>query len=493
MATSRGAAGIADRKEDIWQLQLPKEAYELDSKIFKLNRDRLIAKVKESSPGALIVLQGGKEIDHGNTDTNHLFRQDNFFLWTFGVQEPGYWGLVDVRNGKSYILIPRLPDAYRVWMGELPDPAEVAEKYLVDYVLYDDELETKIGEIDPTEVLLLSGTNSDSGLAFNTPKIKNEKNLKVNTELLYPLMEELRVVKTDLELNLMRIVNKLSSAAHRLVMKKIAADNYEYQGEALFKFFAQYVGGARAVAYTCICGSGHNCSILHYGHAAAPNAKQIKDGDMCLFDMGASLWGYASDITCSFPVNGRFTEKQRKIYNIVLESRNAAFQVIKPGVLWLDVHKTALKRLLAGLQEIGLLRAASVDEMLDKSVSAIFQPHGLGHLMGIDVHDCGGYNKFTPPRKEEPHLRSLRTCRELKAGMVLTVEPGCYFIPCLLEQAKNDEKIKHFFNFDVVDGYRGFGGVRIEDDIIVTASGMELMTDVPRTVEEIEEHMAKPL
>ncbi|KAF6205346.1 hypothetical protein GE061_019517 [Apolygus lucorum] len=491
-AQATTCSAIADRRDDVWNVQLPRSAYELNTQTFKVNRERLIEKIKTTHPTSLIVLQGAKDISQGNTDTDYLFRQESFFLWAFGVQEPGYWGLIDVKAAKSYLLIPRLPDSYKVWMGELPCPNKTGEKYLVDQVFYDDELEAKISEINPSEVLVLSGVNSDSSIPFATPKLKNENGIKIDTEILYSTMEELRVIKTDLELELLRNVNKISSYAHRLVMKKIAANTYEYQGEALFKFFAQYVGGCRAVAYTCICGSGHNGSILHYGHAAAPNAKLIEDGDMCLFDMGAALFGYASDITISFPVNGRFTEKQRKIYNVVLESRNAAFRTVKPGVMWMDVHKAALKELLKGLQNIGILVAGkNLDEMMAKSVSATFQPHGLGHLMGIDVHDCGGYNKFTPPRSGEPHLRALRTARELKAGMVLTVEPGCYFIPCLIEQAKNDPQISGYINFEVVKDYAGFGGVRIEDDIIVTSDGMELMTDVPRTVQEIEQFMAK--
>lgn len=155
----------------------------------------------------------------------------------------------------------------------------------------------------------------------------------------------------------------------------------EYQGESLFLHHSYSVGGCRHASYTCIAGSGENGAILHYGHAAAPNDKRIHDGDMLLFDMGANYFGYAADITCSYPANGKFTADQRFIYNAVLAACQAVHDAARPGANWVDMHLLANRVLLTKLKEGGLL-TGSVDEMLAAGINAVFQPHGLGHLIG---------------------------------------------------------------------------------------------------------------
>lgn len=201
----------------------------------------------------------------------------------------------------------------------------------------------------------------------------------------------------------------------------------EYQGESQFLHHSYFVGGCRHASYTCICGSGANSSILHYGHAAAPNDRVIRDGDMLLFDMGANYFGYCADITCSFPANGKFTADQRFIYNAVLAACRAVHEQAREGVNWADMHKLANRVLLTKLKEGGLLRG-DIDGMMAAGINGIFQPHGLGHLLGMDVHDVGSYLETCPPRPTEPGLGSLRFARNLKAGMYVTIEPGCYFI-----------------------------------------------------------------
>lgn len=155
----------------------------------------------------------------------------------------------------------------------------------------------------------------------------------------------------------------------------------EYQGESQFLHHSYSVGGCRHASYTCIAGSGENGAILHYGHAAAPNDKQIHDGDMLLFDMGADYFGYSADITCSYPANGKFTADQRFIYNAVLAACQAVHDAARPGVNWVDMHLLANRVLLTKLKEGGLL-TGSVDEMIEAGINGVFQPHGLGHLLG---------------------------------------------------------------------------------------------------------------
>ncbi|XP_024889937.1 uncharacterized protein LOC112466210 [Temnothorax curvispinosus] len=303
-----------------------------------------------------------------------------------------------------------------------------------------------------------------------------------------------RVTKTPEEIEVMRYVVKISSEAHKAVMRSVRPGMPEYKAEACFLNYVYAVGGCRHVSYTCICGSGHNSSILHYGHAGAPNAKVIQDGDMCLFDMGGNYCGYAADITCSFPANGKFTEDQKLIYNAVLKARDAVIKAAKPGVSWPDMHLLANRVMLTALKEGGLL-VGDVEDMIKEGLNEIFQPHGLGHLLGLDVHDVGGYLGYpsgrflTPERPTAPGVRKLRTARKLEAGMILTVEPGCYFIDTLLDQALANPEQSKFLVKDQLQRFRGFGGVRIEDDVLITETGVENLTDVPRTVEEIESFM----
>lgn len=205
---------------------------------------------------------------------------------------------------------------------------------------------------------------------------------------------------------------------------------------------------------------------------------------MCLFDMGSEYYCYTSDITCSFPANGKFTNKQKGIYEAVYKSSRAVMKAVKPGVSWVDMHLLADRVQLEALKELGLVKG-DIDEMMKVRLGAVFMPHGLGHFLGIDTHDVGGYPQGCE-RIDKPGLRSLRTVRTLENRMVLTIEPGIYFIDVLLDAALNNPEQSKFLVRELVDQYRGFGGVRIEDDIAITEDGMELLTCVPRTVEEIE-------
>lgn len=201
---------------------------------------------------------------------------------------------------------------------------------------------------------------------------------------------------------------------------------------------------------------------------------------MCLFDMGANYMGYAADITCSFPCNGKFTPDQKLVYEAVYAANMAVQKAAKPGVSWPDMHRLAEKNILTHLKQGGLL-IGDVDDMLSAGLGAIFMPHGLGHLIGLDVHDVGGYLTNNPPRPSQPGVSRLRTARVLEEGMVLTIEPGCYFNTVLLEKAAHNEQQQKFLVLEELERFKGFGGVRIEDDVVITKNGIEDLTKVPRT------------
>uniref|UniRef100_A0A069DU71 Xaa-Pro dipeptidase n=1 Tax=Panstrongylus megistus TaxID=65343 RepID=A0A069DU71_9HEMI len=452
------------------------------------NRNKLVGRLKEVAPNSVVLVQGGYLINHYNTDTVYQYRQESYFLWLFGVREPGFYGLVEVKTGKSVLFIPRLPEEYATWMGPIPTPAFVTEKYGVSETFYIDQIDDVLSGLCPQSVLLLNGLNTDSNLEIKPADFPNRSGLAVNTSTLYPIISECRVVKSPEEIELISKACAISCTAHKYVMQAITKCNFEYQVESLFKNSCYFVGGSRTTAYTNNCSTGCNCSILHYGDAGAPNSKQILPGDMCLFDMGASHSGYASDITISFPVSGKFTEEQKTIYEAVLGARDAVINSARPGVSWVDMHILANKVMLAKLTEAGILNG-NVDEMIEAGLSGILQPHGLGHLLGIDVHDVGGYLSNTPQRPKQSYLKNLRTARVLEEGIVLTIEPGCYFIEPLLDKALADENLSKFINKDEITKYRGFGGVRIEDVVVITKTGCIVLSPLPRSVEEIEAWM----
>ncbi|XP_034237042.1 xaa-Pro dipeptidase [Thrips palmi] len=457
--------------------------------LFALNRQRLCEALRPSVPdGAVVLLQGGDDVPFYCTDISYEFRQESFFQWLCGVQEQGCLVALRVRDGRCVVFVPRLPSEYAVWMGRLRAPDEFKAKYAVEQVNYVDEIPAVLQSLGTTELLTLHGTNTDSGLTCKAASFDGIDKFKVDNSILHPVISECRVIKTPLELEVLRYVVRVSSEAHVLLMRSIVPGMMEYQCEAAFKNYVYQHGGCRHVSYTCICCTGERGATLHYGHAGAPNDCGVMDGAMCLFDMGANYYGYAADITCSFPVNGKFTADQRLIYNAVLKANLAVMSAAKPGVSWVDMHRLANRVMLAELTTGGLLKG-DVDEMLKAGLGAVFQPHGLGHLLGLDVHDVGGYLAKDPPRPTEPGVSKLRTARTLKAGMVLTIEPGCYFVEHLLVEALADPVQSKFLVREALERFRDFGGVRIEDDVLITETGCENLTLVPRTVEEIEATM----
>uniref|UniRef100_A0A3Q3WT95 Xaa-Pro dipeptidase n=1 Tax=Mola mola TaxID=94237 RepID=A0A3Q3WT95_MOLML len=433
--------------------------------MFAENRQRLCAGLKANDglvPQSVVVLQGGEQKQRYCTDTDVLFRQESFFHWAFGVTEADCYGVIDVDSGKSILFVPKLPESYATWMGEIFPKEHFKVKYAVDEVQY--ACDVSLSVCTGLYILCSCSLFLDSVCVFS------------------------RLIKTNMELEVLRYTNRISSEAHKMIMKHVKPGQKEYEMESLFQHYCYKKGGMRHTSYTCICGTGHNASILHYGHAGAPNDKTILDGDMCLFDMGGEYYCYTSDITCSFPANGKFTADQRAIYEAVLKSSRAVMAAIKPGVKWTDMHRLADRVHLEELVKIGILNG-SVEDMMKVFMGSVFMPHGLGHLLGIDVHDVGGYPEGVE-HIDEPGLKSLRMGRLVQERMVLTVEPGIYFINHLLDEALADPKQSCFINSQVLARFRGFGGVRIEDDIAVTADGIELLTCVPRTVEEIEAFMA---
>ena len=502
--------------------------YKVPMEMFLENRTKLMTNLKkeQAAPQTLttnghkyhqsvVILQGGVSPTRYDTDFEPIFRQESYFWWLSGVKEPDCWLALtststgDDDDGSKFnytLFIPKLPAEYATIMGRIKTPEEWKTQYEVDEVLFTSDLESYLETLtSPPEtkstIYLMEGLNTDSDMTYQPPKRIADNATKIenvhctiNSKTLFPVFVECRVIKSERELKLLEFVSQLTSFAHCYVMRNIKPGNYEYQAESLFRHYTYYNYGSRLQAYTSICGCGPNAATLHYGHAGEPNSRLIGEDDNCLFDMGAEYQCYASDITCSFPANGKFSHKYKPIYEAVLKAQIAVYNIAKPGTSWVDCHKAAEMKILEALCEIGIVVKGnkSIEELVEMRLGAVFMPHGLGHFIGIDTHDVGGYlSGRGPERSVKPGLRKLRTARILQTNMVLTVEPGCYFIDWLIDEALADSQLSSHLNKDRLEEYRGYGGVRLEDVCMISENeGLINLTVCPRTPAEVEHVMS---
>eukprot|EP01031_Cornospumella_fuschlensis_P032557 gene32557-39367_t len=443
----------------------------------------------------VVLLEGGDQQYQYDSDTELVFRQDSWFQYLFGVKESGVFGAISLSTGKAVLFIPRLPKEYLVWCGEIYPPSHFVTSYGVDDAAYTDEmvawLENAVAsEGAGSKVHVMEGENSDSGLMAKPAKFKGDQKFwddgLMETGHLFNHLAKCRVTKNEEEVQLMHYCAVIASNAHVEVMRNIKSCTFEFELEAKFLYEIYKQGGCRRSAYTSICACGPNSAVLHYGHAGAPNNRQLSNNDIALLDMGAEYHGYVSDITCSYPISGRFTDDQRAIYEAVLSAQKAVLANMYPGKQWTECHLLAELEILKALHNLGVLHNGTIEEYAENALGYVFFPHGLGHLIGCDTHDAGGYIVGTPARSTRPGLNKLRTSRILEEGMVLTNEPGCYFVNFLLDTALANPAQAKYINTTVVDRFRGFGGVRIEDVVLVTAEGPVSLSTCPRTVNEIE-------
>eukprot|EP00831_Metopus_contortus_P074334 TRINITY_DN678_c0_g1_i1.p1 TRINITY_DN678_c0_g1~~TRINITY_DN678_c0_g1_i1.p1 ORF type:complete len:374 (+),score=63.92 TRINITY_DN678_c0_g1_i1:77-1198(+) len=330
------------------------------------------------------------------------------------------------------------------------------------------------------------GVNTDSGITTLHPDFEWMKKFDVDKDTMHEIIADCRVIKNDEEVKVMRASAIAAVETHLEIMKAIKPG----MRESFLMGIARAVGiqryNSKLRPYGDILASGKGAATLHY----VCNDKIIPDNDLILCDVGQIIWGYCSDITTTFPTNGKFPEMHKTIYNIVLKILRTVESRMKPGVNYRDMHLLAERILLTELKAIGILNG-DVKEMQENRVSYLFMPHGLGHLLGLDTHDVGGYLKHTPAKIMKPGLKNVRLARNLEKNMIFTVEPGCYFIDFLLKEGAAKLGIPtHFINFDKIEPFMKMGGVRIEDDVVMTDSGIDIMTPLPRTVEQIEAFMA---
>jgi Xaa-Pro dipeptidase len=466
-----------------WELNGP------DMDIFKNNRTRYINNLKlrvtNLSKNGVLVLKGGVDIHRYDTDVvyYHFFQESNFFYLT-GVRDINFWAVIDVNTGALDLFFKEESQDYNIWM-KVMSKQEVADKYKinVENVHYNHELNGMLRARDPETIYILEGNNEYSDLPVYTADLNFEGefgylNDRVYHEaLIYDVLCDTRSVKSPEEFGLLKFIADITNDAHKEIMKNIKPGMYERDPENIFNNYLSEKYYTRIWAYPCIGGCGHNSATLHYDK----NDCVIKDGDFYLADMGIRFCNYTSDVTRTIPANGKFTKQQKEIYNIVLKANNAVIAIMKPVyTTYSMMDKTSRMVILEELQKLGLIKSGiPTDELFAAGVHKVFMPHGLGHLVGLDVHDVGS-------------RVSYKSSRILEEGNFITVEPGVYFIEFVLENAFKNPNLNKYLNEQVIRTYMGLGGVRIEDDIYVTADGViNFQKDLPRTTEDIEAFMKK--
>ncbi|OCH99504.1 Xaa-Pro aminopeptidase [Legionella jamestowniensis] len=424
---------------------------------YQSRRQRLAAQLPQ---GALAIIPAANEVLR-NGDAHYRFRQDSNFYYLTGFNEPeALLVIVAGEKGESYLFNRPRNVALEQWTGRRLGQQQAPEALGVNEAYSIDELDEQLPEIIKNKTVIYYAIGRHSVYekkilhALETVKNQVRRGIKAPEGLfdLEPLLGEMRLFKSEAEIQLMRKAAAISVKAHIRAMKfcRQAKNEYELEAELLHQFVVE---GCRSVAYDPIVGSGAGTCILHY----TDNNQPLRDGDLVLIDAGGEYQNYAADITRTFPVNGRFSEEQRAIYELVLQAQKAGVAAVRPGVAWNEVQQRMVHILTAGLCELGIL-SGEVNHLIATEAYKPFYMHNSGHWLGLDVHDAGRYKINEEWRLLEP-------------GMVLTVEPGLY----IMSGMKGVDK--RWWNI----------GVRIEDDVLVTEDGHENLTAaLPVEIAEIE-------
>ncbi|NVD74126.1 aminopeptidase P N-terminal domain-containing protein [Duganella sp. BJB1802] len=435
---------------------------------YAARRARLLAHMP---PGAVAVLPTAPEVAR-NSDSEYLYRHDSYFYYLTGFAEPESVVVLVAARGDApahAILFCRQKNVEReIWDGfrHGPDGARVAFGFDEAHAIEDLDGEIVKLLADAPALYYALGSALDARVRQWLSSVKGMARTGVGAPAsavdLLPLLDEMRLFKDDAEQATMLRAATISSQAHARAMRASRPGIYEYEIEAelLYEFRRN---GAQAPAYNSIVAAGANACVLHY----SANNAQSRDGDLILIDAGCELDGYASDITRSYPVNGRFSAPQRRLYELVLAAQSAALQAIVPGQPYSGVHEAAVQVLAQGMLDLGLLKQdvhGGVADIVANKRYLQFYMHGTGHWLGMDVHDVGQYRDTAAEGKPS---------RALQAGMVLTVEPGIYVRPA-------EGVPEEYWNI----------GIRIEDDVLVTPGGHTILSAAaPKTVAEIEQLM----
>lgn len=462
----------------------------LFSKEVYINRRKQLAKNVGSG---LIILLGNEDSPMNYTDNCFPFRQDSTFLYYFGLDIPVLAAVIDIDNGNEIIFGNDVSIDDIIWTGPLPSVAELASTVGI----------TRTEAYGNIEQFIQNAKAKHQPIHILPPyraenKIKLSQWLKVNVNELQqcvslPLVKQViaqRECKEACEVEQLEEAVSISADMHLAAMQYARPGMMEYEVAAMVEEVA--LAGNGRLSYPIILTVNGQTLHNHY------HGNKLKYGDMVLVDAGAeNVMHYAGDLTRTFPAGKAFTAKQKEMYNVVLASLNHATALLKPGIAFKEIHRQASIKLLEGLKELRVVKS-NAEEAMEAGVHTLFFQCGVGHMMGLDVHDMEDlgeqYVGYTDTLKKSTEFgwKSLRLAKELKPGFVVTVEPGLYFIPELIDRWKAEKKLSNFINYDVVEQYKEFTGIRIEDNYLITNEGSKkLGKHLIKDADEIEAERLK--
>ena len=423
-------------------------------------RPQLEEFIRRMETNSVAIIPSARETVRSN-DTHHRYRQSSDFYYLTGFDEPEAIAVISPAEKEPFTLFVRPRDPEKeVWDGRRAGVEGAREVYGADAAFAIEEFPAKLREYLNGKRNLYYRLGADAELDAMIVKELSQMRALGRRGVIAPdaiidtgaIAHEMRLIKSEDEIRIIERAAEITAEAHREAMRAAKPGMKEYEIEALIDYIFRKQGAA-APAYSSIVGSGNNATVLHY----VKNDAELRDGDLLLVDAGAEYQGYAADITRTFPVNGKFTDAQRDIYELVLEAETTCVREARAGVSMDDLFKRSAEILTEGMVRLGLLKG-DVQKLIEEESYKKFYMHKLGHFLGMDVHDVGRYYRDGKARPLEP-------------GIIVTIEPGLY----IAEDAA-----------DVPDKYRGIG-VRIEDDVLITDEGNRVLTgDAPKTVEEIE-------
>jgi len=445
--------------------------------------------LKKTIHSGIILFLGNNEAPMNYRDNTYRFRQDSTFLYYFGLDVAGLAAIIDIDSGEDTIFGTELTIDDVVWTGPLPTIQEMALKVGI-------KTTKDFSEIDP---LISRAKNAARSIHFIPPyRYDNMMNLskwldipviQLKSLASLPLIKSIvnqRSIKEEQEIVEIQKAVLTTTEMHRAAMMATKPGMKEYEIVAAVHSEALKHGGD--LSFPIIL-TVHGETLHNHYHG-----NTVKSGNMILCDAGSETdMHYAGDMTRTFPVDKTFTQKQKEIYNIVLDTHESCVKLLAPGIKYRDIYLHACEQLFDGLKLLGITKG-DTNEAVKAGAHAMFFQCGLGHMMGLDVHDMEdlgeeyvGYTS-TITKSKQFGMKSLRLGKELEAGFVLTVEPGIYFIPTLIDLWKSENKHSQFINYSRLEEYRDFGGIRVEEDFVITQDGYKLLGgSLPKTIQDIEE------
>ncbi len=444
--------------------------------------------LRKQAPSGILLFLGNEESPMNYTANTYHFRQDSSFLYYFGLDTPGLAAVIDVDEGKDLVFGNDIDLEDIIWMGPMPSLKERARvagvRHTAPRQAFDDYVAKALAAGRP--VHYLPPYRPENAVALAALLNRPVKELKAGASVAFiRAVVEQRLVKSKEEVQEMETAVDISAEMYRAAMKLAKAGRYE----------REIVGAMEGIVNTLGCRMAFPPIVTINGQTLHNHGydNQLRKGRLLVIDAGAESWlHYAADLTRSVPVGGKFSQRQKDIYGIVLEGNESAIRAIRPGVAYKEIHLRTARTMAARLKDLGLMKG-DTDEAVAQGAHAMFFPHGLGHAIGLDVHDMEdlgenqvGYDE-TVERSSQFGLAYLRMAKTLRPGHVLTVEPGLYFIPALVEKWRKEKKHASFVAYDKVETFLDFGGARIEDDVLVTEKGRRVLgTPVPKTVADVE-------